>query len=85
MNDEDRELYEKLAAIEHERWSGWQTYVHDICGVPQPDGSILLPAGIVAEWERKIDTAYNDLTEVEKNSDREQVDHYWHLIRERRA
>lgn len=72
-------LYEKLAAIEHQRWSDWQRYVHGLCA-RQVDGSLVIPAEQVARWERQINTDYPDLTEDEKNSDREQVDRYWPLI-----
>ena len=72
-------LVEQLAAIEHERWSHWQRYVHSKC-VRQPDGSLLLPAGLVARWEKQIDTKYAELDEQERESDREQVRKYLPLI-----
>lgn len=81
MTPEDRELYEQLAAIEHDRWAHWQRHIHEICGVPQQDGGILLPAHDVTRWERQLNTPYADLTETEKDSDRREVDRYWHLIR----
>jgi hypothetical protein len=72
-------LVEQLAAVEHERWSHWQRYVHSKC-VRQPDGSLLLPAGLVARWEKQIDTKYAELDEQERESDREQVRKYLPLI-----
>jgi hypothetical protein len=72
-------LMEQLAAIEHERWSHWQRYLHSK-GVPQPDGSLLLPADLVARWERQIDTKYADLADEEREGDREQVRKYLPLI-----
>ena len=72
-------LVEQLAAVEHERWSHWQRYVHSKC-VRQPDGSLLIPAGLVARWEKQIDTKYAELDEQEKESDREQVRKYLPLI-----
>jgi len=72
-------LVEQLAAVEHERWSHWQRYVHGKC-VRQPDGSLLLPAGLVARWEKQIDTKYAELDEQERESDREQVRKYLPLI-----
>lgn len=77
----DGALYEQLAAIEHERWAHWQKYLHDVCGLRQPDGSIILPASSVEHWDRQIATPYERLSEREKASDREQVDRFWHLIR----
>jgi hypothetical protein len=72
-------LVEQLAAVEHERWSHWQRYVHSKC-VSQPDGSLLLPADLVARWEKQIDTKYADLDDQERESDREQVRKYLPLI-----
>ena len=72
-------LLEELAALEHQRWAHWQRYVHDK-GERQPDGSILLPANLVERWERQISTSYKDLTDSEKESDREQVRKYLPLL-----
>jgi hypothetical protein len=72
-------LVEQLAAVEHERWSHWQRHVHRKC-VRQPDGSLLLPAGLVARWEKQINTKYAELDEQEKESDREQVRKYLPVI-----
>jgi hypothetical protein len=72
-------LVEKLAAIEHERWSHWQRYMHRQC-IQQPDGSLLIPAELVARWERQIATTYTTLDDVAKESDREQVRKYLPLI-----
>lgn len=75
------ELRERLAAIEHERWSDWQRYVHDVVAVRNPsDGSLTIQASAVKAWERQMATPYADLTEREKDSDRQQVDRYWPLI-----
>lgn len=68
-------MIEKLAALEHERWAHWQRYMHDQ-GARQPDGGLLLPADLVARWERQIETPYSALSEKEKESDREQVRRY---------
>jgi hypothetical protein len=72
-------LIEKLAAVEHERWSHWQRYVHSKC-LRQPDGSLLLPAEFVVRWEKQIATKYAALDDREKESDREQVRKYLPLI-----
>jgi hypothetical protein len=77
------ELIENLAAIEHERWSDWQTYVHDRAqglSVVSDDGLLtgrLIPQPLIERWELQIDTHYTDLTEREKQADREQVMRYW--------
>jgi hypothetical protein len=72
-------LIEQLAAVEHERWSHWQRYVHSK-GVRQRDGSLLLPADLVARWENQIGRKYTELDDQEKESDREQVRKYLPLI-----
>lgn len=77
----DMELFELLAESEHERWALWQRHVHRTC-IKRDDGSILIPAGTVARWERQISTPYSELSEEERNSDRRQVNRYWSLIRD---
>jgi hypothetical protein len=72
-------IIEQLAAVEHERWSHWQRYLHSKC-VRQPDGSLLLPADLVARWEKQIDMKYAELGDQERESDREQVRKYLPLI-----
>lgn len=72
---ESSELLEKLAAIEHERWAHWQQYMHDQCQRAD-DGSLIIPAELAQRWQTQIDTPYADLTETEKDSDREQVRRY---------
>ena len=73
-------LVDALAAIEHERWSHWQHYMHSKC-IPQgQDGGLLIPADLVRRWERQMATAYSNLPEAAKESDREQVRKYLPLI-----
>jgi hypothetical protein len=72
-------LIEKLAAIEHDRWSHWQRYMHSK-GISQPDGSLIIPAELISRWQKQIDTPYMELSEKEKESDREQVRKYVPLI-----
>lgn len=72
-------LVEQLAAIEHERWADWQRYMHSRCQRNE-DGSLTIPAASVAHWERQIATPYAELSEPEKESDREQVYRYLPLV-----
>lgn len=71
---EDRldEIIDGLANIEHERWAHWQRYMHSKCD-QLPDGSLVIPHDLVTLWERQIATPYCELSEKEKESDREQV------------
>jgi len=79
---------EKLADIEHERWSDWQRYCHSKLSYVEyehdgkTNAGYLMDAGDYTRWERQIDTPYSDLSEQEKQSDRDQVDRYWHLIKD---
>ena len=79
VDDEDHKLLEKLAAMEHARWAHWQRYLHDQCD-RLPDGALRIPAELVEKWERQIETHYEELTETEKESDREQVRRYLPVI-----
>lgn len=56
-------LREKLAAHEHEQWAHWTKYMLDN----------LTPSNI-ERWKRQIETPYENLSEKEKNSDREWAD-----------
>jgi hypothetical protein len=72
-------LVERLAAIEHERWSHWQRYMHGKA-TKQEDGSLLIPADLVERWEKQIATDYADLPADEQESDKEQVERYLPII-----
>ncbi len=76
---EEKALLEQLAAIEHERWAHWQRFMHRK-GERKPDGSLVLPADLVAKWERLIETPYAQLTDKERESDREQVRRYLPVV-----
>jgi hypothetical protein len=72
-------LMEALANVEHERWSHWQRYMHSK-GEPQTDGSLKIPPELVAQWERQLATPYSELSEAEKESDRDQVRQYLPIV-----
>ncbi|HKY71159.1 MAG TPA: hypothetical protein VJL88_04520 [Nitrospira sp.] len=78
-DDEAAALLEQLANIEHQRWAHWQKYLHSK-GILNSDGSLTLPADLVARWERLMNTPYAALSEKEKQSDRDQVKRYLPLI-----
>ena len=79
------ELFERLAFLEHNRWSDWQRYLHSKLKKVETrlNGTeyYLLSGDLYKHWERQIDTDYKDLSEKEKDSDREQVMRYWKLIK----
>lgn len=70
MNLEDH--IEALAELEHDRWAHWQAYLQSQC-FANVEGTLTIPADLVARWNRQIVTPYDDLSEKEKESDREQV------------
>jgi len=77
-----KELREKLAEIEHQRWADWQKYLHSKIEYSTDDEYGKIPLYLIDGWERQIKTPYSELSEKEKDSDREQVDRYWYLIEE---
>jgi hypothetical protein len=79
MTDPDS-LRERLAALEHEQWAHWTEYmlvtirkelVERMAFEAAPDIDNLL---CIKRWRRQIDTEYSELTEAEKDSDREWAD-----------
>jgi hypothetical protein len=73
----DDRLREKLAAIEHERWSDWQAWCHKILRENCPSPEL---EKVLERWDRQIATPYDKLSDSEKASDMEQVDRYWPLV-----
>ncbi|WP_328224018.1 hypothetical protein OG272_33505 [Streptomyces sp. NBC_00104] len=72
-------MVEELANVEHERWAHWQRYLHSKC-VRDDDGSLTIPAELVRRWELQMNTPYSELSEEEKESDREQVRRYLPIV-----
>lgn len=75
----EAELMEKLAAVEHDRWADWQRHAFNQCHF-NADGTATIPAWAVERWTRQIQTAYADLSEAEKESDRREVRRYLPII-----
>jgi len=70
---------EAIAAVQHEIWAHWMRYLFRCC---EWDGdAAVIPAGLVDRWQRQIDTAYADLSEHEKDSDRAQADKVLEVFR----
>lgn len=82
----EKEFVEKGATLEHERWAGWQKYLHSklVKDINEPD-HFRLPTFNYAHWERQIATPYEKLSEQEKESDRIEVRKYLPLIRNQLA
>ena len=62
-------VVERLADYAHSTWSGWIKYMFGK-SIRSVDGSIIIPAHLVERWDRQAQTAYNDLPENERASDR---------------
>ena len=62
---------EQLAALEHEQWAHWTGYMLDN-----------LTEANIARWRRQVDTPYDELTEKEKDSDREWADKVLFILEE---
>jgi hypothetical protein len=67
------ELREDLAALSHEIWAHWMTYLFNV-GYGDTEGQYVIPADKVQRWMRQMKTPYAELSEEEKASDREQAD-----------
>ena len=77
----DDRLLDHLAAAEHARWARWQLYIHEHCQ-PGPNGALIIPAELVDRWTAQIHTQFSELTDMEKESDRDQVRRYLPIIAE---
>jgi len=69
-----KELIEKLADIEHQRWSNWMQYVFSVSLVSD-EGHLKTGPLYANRWRRQMNTPYSELTEEETQSDRNQVLH----------
>jgi len=72
------DVRELLAALEHEQWSHWTRYMLDSLAAQLGANGLPLEAfealPSVERWRRQIRTPYADLSEQEKESDREWAD-----------
>jgi hypothetical protein len=75
---------EALAALCHEQWSGWMSYLFE-SSHNDLEGSTIVPAALTARWLRQIDTPYDQLSEAEKDSDRKEADRILECIEKTEA
>lgn len=84
-----KELIEELAAIQHKIWLEWMHSLFSQCEVEEvlrsgdnsPIGCLIIPKQLIDKWTRQIKTPYSELTEEEKQKDRDQVMKFIHLIK----
>ena len=67
---EAENVTEETAKLMHDIWSNWMRYLFSKTHQTEDSGE-LIPAGLVDRWKRQAATQYSDLTEAEKESDRE--------------
>jgi hypothetical protein len=77
----EQELIEQLADKEHASWANWMLYLFSKSEI-NPDGSVTIPPGLVERWQRQSETDYADLSEKEKQSDRDEVARILPIIEE---
>ena len=73
---------EKLADLEHKKWSGWQTHCHKILREMCPSKEL---EKVLERWDKQIATDYKDLSEREKEMDRVEARKTLELIAEEKA
>jgi phage portal protein BeeE len=61
------EIQIELARYAHDAWAGWTKYTFDQS--KRVSGVIVIPADLVARWERQIETSYDNLPIDEQASD----------------
>jgi len=62
-------VHESAAEIVHDLWAHWMKYMFTLC--EDDDLGFIIPHEYVRRWQRQMNTAYNDLSEKEKASDRD--------------
>lgn len=67
------EIRETLSDVQHDIWAHWMRWQFSVC-TPNEDGSMTIPAEKVQRWARQMNTEYRNLTDRERDSDREQAD-----------
>jgi len=70
---DERDLIEQLADLEHDRWSRWMKYLLSKCEIVKTTGEVIIPKWAVVRWTRQLNTPYSELSEREKESDREEA------------
>ncbi len=79
-------MREEIATLMHDMWSGRMKYLFAKCkqqgpGMLSPGGAVI-PPWAVKRWKRQMNTSYADLSEEEKDSDRQEADKVLTLLKE---
>lgn len=69
----DDELVEPLAAYAHTAWSGWMSYMLPKLHIIASEVCIATQESYLDRWARQMQTPYDQLSEQEKESDRQEA------------
>ena len=91
MPSDNIKLREALAAVQHEIWAHWMSYQLSLCSTQftlitddTTEDKIMeaiIPPDKLKRWKRQMETPYSELSEKEKDSDREQADKVLAILR----
>jgi hypothetical protein len=79
-NDTLEKFVEAGAVLEHTRWAKWQAYVFEVA-TKNEDGTATIPKWAVDNWKRQISKHFDELTEYEKEFDKNEVRKYLSIIK----
>ena len=65
-------VIEQISDTQHEIWSHWMKYLFSQCTYTD-NGDAVIPSHLVERWKRQMETPYSQLTQQEKQSDRNQA------------
>lgn len=65
-------IIEQLADVQHQIWARWMGYQFSM-SKRNEDGSFTIPKELVKRWQQQMETGYYELSEKEKESDRNQA------------
>lgn len=74
-------LIEPLAEYAHTAWVEWMRWIFE-CATMNADGTMTLPALRVKRWQRLVQASYDDLSEIEREPDREEAREIIHVLHE---
>lgn len=77
------EMREKLAEFEHERWTNWMNYQSSHATLTSEERHPASGELYTERWERLAKTPYSELTEQERQSDREIADWIIGILQEK--
>ncbi len=78
----EEELIEQLAEKEHASWAHWMEYLFSKCVDVDGHEYVLIHRELAERWKKQVAAPYAELTEREKQSDRDEVAHILPIIKE---